>query len=209
MADALRHAVIFAHPREKSFTGAAADTYARAVEEKGHATIKRDLYRMGFDPRLQASELPFAPDFQPGPDVAAERALLDQCQVFAFFYPLWLDAPPAILKGYLERVFGFGFAYGDGRHSWVPRLKGRSMISFSFSGAPEAWLQKTGDLAAVQALFDTYFANLCGLTSLGHFHFGSITPGASEAFIAARLRDVAQTVNTIMGGKHDLDEHPA
>lgn len=191
--------MIFAHPREQSFTGSVADAYARAVEAKGHTICRRDLYRMGFDPCLKSSELPFAPDFQPGPDVAAERALLDQCQVFAFFYPLWLNTPPAILKGYLERVFGFGFAYGDGHHSWAPRLKGRSMVSFSFSGAPKAWLQKTGGLGAVQTLFDTYFAELCGLTSLGHFHFGDITPGASEPFIAARLRDVAQSVNTILG----------
>jgi NAD(P)H dehydrogenase (quinone) len=200
MGTALKHAVILAHPRAESFTGSVADSYIHAVEALGHNTQKRDLYRMGFDPRLKAAELPFAPDFAAGADVQAERVLLEQCQVFAFFYPLWLNAPPAILKGYLERVFGFGFAYGDGRHSaGAPRLTGRSLISFSSSGGPTAWLQKTGSLPAVEALFDTYFVELCGLGMLGHFHFGAITPGASDTFIAARLQEVSQIVGTAFG----------
>jgi len=202
MGDVLKHAVILAHPRVHSFTGSVADAYIRAVEALGHTTLKRDLYRMEFDPCLKAGELPFAPDFAPGADVQAERALLNQCQVFAFIYPLWLNTPPAILKGYLERVFGFGFAYGDGRHSAVaPRLTGRSLISLSSSGGPTAWLQKTGSLPAVEALFDTYFAELCGLGMLGHFHFGAITPGASDTFIAARLQEVSQIVGTAFGHK--------
>ena len=200
MGDALKHAVILAHPRAVSFTGAVAASYIRAVEALGHTTLTRDLYRMGFDPCLRAEELPFAPNFAPGADVQAERTLLEECQVFAFIYPLWLNAPPAILKGHLERVFGFGFAYGDGRHSAAaPRLTGRRLISFSSSGGPTAWLQKTGSLPAVEALFDTYFAELCGLDMLGHFHFGAITPGASDTFIAARLQEVSQIAGTAFG----------
>lgn len=190
----MKHAIIFAHPNAQSFTGAVAAAYQKAAEQLGHGAISRDLYRMGFDPLLKPSELPAGDKCLPAPDVAAERALLCDCDVFALVYPLWLNAPPAMMKGYLERVFGFGFAYGGSGHSSNPLLSGRRLISFSSSGAPLAWVRQTGAFDAIYKLFDGYFAELCGLTALGHVHFGGVVPGTSEDFVRARLEDVKKTV---------------
>lgn len=190
----MKHALVIARPGDRSFTASVAETYRRTVESLGQETVTRDLCRMGFDPRMAADEIPGAPQAAPRPDAAAERAILAGCDVFAFFYPFWLNAPPAMLKGYLERVFGFGFAYGSEGHSFNPLLKGRRMISFTSSGAPGDWLKKTGAMDAVQTLFDRYFAELCGLTLLDHIHFGGITPGASEFFVQARLGEVGEAV---------------
>jgi NAD(P)H dehydrogenase (quinone) len=195
----MQHAVIFCHPRANSFTASVADAYARAAAALGQKVVKRDLYGMGFDPCLKAGEMPLSTDFTPGGDVIKERAILADCDVFALVYPLWLNAPPAMLKGYLERVFGFGFAYGQNGHSYVPRLKGRSLISFSSSGAPKAWVEQGGGMTAIHTLFDRYFAELCGMTALDHVHFGGVTPGASEFFIQKQLDQVVQTVNTEFG----------
>jgi NAD(P)H dehydrogenase (quinone) len=195
----MKHALIIAHPKRRSFTGSMAGAYAQACKDLGHHVVMRDLYAIGFDPCLKASELPFEDSFQPGSDVIAERQLLGDCEVFAFFYPLWLNAPPAMLKGYLERVFGFGFAYGEGGRSYNPLLTGRNLISFSSSGAPAAWLEETGSLPAVRTLFDRYFARLCGMTVLDHLHIGNVTPGASQYFVQARLDDVNKIVNRHFG----------
>ena len=197
----MKHAVIIAHPRERSFTASAADSYAHACTLLSQEVVVRDLYRMDIDPRLKASELPFDESFRPGPDVLAERNLLKDCDVYAFFYPLWLNAPPAMVKGYLERVFGFGFAYGAGGRSYAPLLTGRKLISFSSSGAPSQWLEQTGSLGAVRTLFDNYFASLCGITMLEHVHAGGVTPGASAFFIQARLDEVRDTVNRHFGNR--------
>ena len=195
----MKQAVIFAHPAQQSFTASVAEAYVKACRALGHEVICRDLYKIGFDPCLKADEIPTSGSFQLAADVVAERSLLKSCDVFAFVYPLWLNTPPAILKGYLERVFGFGFAYGGGGHSYNPLLKGRKLISFSSSGAPAAWVKQTGALSAIRTLFDSYFAELCGMTSLQHVHFGSITPGASEFYIRANLEEVAKTVNLHFG----------
>lgn len=176
-----------------------AATYAQACADLGHSVVVRDLYSINFDPRLKAMELPFEGSFQPGCDVIAERNLLRDCDIFAFFYPLWLNAPPAIIKGYLERVFGFGFAYGAGGRSFNPLLRGRKLISFSSSGAPADWVEQSGSLPAVRALFDHYFAELCGMTVLDHVHVGNVTPGASPYFVRARLDDVQKIVNRHFG----------
>lgn len=190
----MKHAAIIAHPKFASFTGSVAATYARACTDLGHSVVVRDLYSIGFDPLLKAMELPVEESFQPGSDVIAERNLIRDCEVFAFFYPIWLNAPPAILKGYLERVFGFGFAYGAGGRSYTPLLAGRQLISFSSSGAPADWLEETGSLPALKTLFDQYFAKLCGMTILDHVHVGNVTPGASQYFVQARLNDVQKIV---------------
>lgn len=195
----MKHAIIIAHPRTSSFTASVADAYAEACKALGDSTVIRDLYRIGFDPCLKAGELPFADSFRPEPDVVIERGLLKDCGVFAFFYPLWLNTPPAIVKGYLERVFGFGFAYGADGHSYSPLLTGRKLISFSSSGAPLEWIKKTGALGAVQTLFDDCFADLCGMTALGHIHIGGVVPGASLSFVQARLHDVQIKVTEHFG----------
>src|SRR5258707_9590992 len=111
MSGSVRHAVIVAHPKPDSYTQAMASAYREAGLAGGHEVVFRDLYGMGFDPVLKEAEIPWSPHFAPADDVTAERAVLQDADVFAFFYPIWLNAPPAILKGYLERVFGTGFAY--------------------------------------------------------------------------------------------------
>lgn len=195
----MKHGVIFAHPRTSSFTAAVAETYVRAVKDCGDSVEIRDLYRIGFDPRLRPEEIPGGESFHPADDAVAERALLKDCNVFALIYPFWLNAPPAMMKGYLDRVFGFGFAYGGEGHSFNPLLTGRKLISFSSSGAPNQWVEQTGALAAEQTLFDRYFAALCGMTTLAHVHFGGVVPGASPAFVKARLGDVERTVTKHFG----------
>ena len=195
----MKHAIIFAHPNTSSFTGSVAGVYARAVQSLGHDVVVRDLYRMGFDPCLKPGEIPSEKPYGPEPDVVAERDMLKDVDVFVLVYPLWLYAPPAIMKGYMERVFGFGFAYGADGHSYNPLLSGRKLISFSSSGSPFAWVQQTGAFDAVRTLFDRYFADLCGMTVLDHVHFGPMRPGASVVYVQARLEEVRSTAVKFFG----------
>jgi NAD(P)H dehydrogenase (quinone) len=195
----MKHAVIFAHPNQKSFTASVAAAYTQAAEALGHDVVPRDLYRMHFDPRLQADELFFSDTFRPGPDVMVERKLLEDADVYALFYPLWLNTPPAILKGYLERVFGYGFAYGKNGRDAEPLLKGRKLITFSSSGAPFYWVKETGNFEAIKTLFDSHFAAVCGMEFIDHIHAGRIVPGIREDFVENWLNDVGNTVTRHFG----------
>ena len=188
----MKHAIIFAHPNERSFTESVARTYAQEARQAGHDVVVRDLYRMKFDPLLKTDELP-REQSKPAADVADERDILAQADIFVLVYPLWLNTPPAMMKGYLERVFGFGFAYGADGQSSNPLLKGRKLLAFSSSGAPAEWVTSTGAMGAIHTLFDNYFATLCGMTVLDHVHFGQVVPGASAYFVQARLAEVKST----------------
>jgi len=190
----MEHAVIAAHPIPRSFTMAVANAYCEAVRAKEQRAVLRDLYRMNFAPTLDADELPRGSGFTAGADVVDERAVLARVNVFVFVYPFWLNTQPAMMKGYIERVFGFGFAYGGTGAGNVPLLKGRRMISFTSSGAPTDWVISTGNFDAARKLFDEYFAAVCGLEVVDHIHFGGVVPGIRADVVGRHLARVRETV---------------
>ena len=123
-----------------------------------------------------------------------EQVILRDIDVFVLFYPFWLNAPPAMLKGYLDRVFGMGFAYGKGRSGNEPLLRGRKLLSFTASGAPTEWVMKTGALEAVRTLLDEHVAAVCGLQVGEHLHFGGIVPGIRGDVVARHQQSVRDLV---------------
>ena len=176
---AVKHAVIVAHPNADSFNLTMARTYKAAAERAGHRVELRDLYRIGFDPRLGDGEIPRPAGFKPADDVEAERATIGGADVFVFVYPLWFNSPPAMMKGYIERVFGMGFGYGPGGGGMEPLLRGKRMVSLSSSGAPKDWVVSGGAWDALRKLFDEHFSTVCGLSVVDHLHFGEIAPGVT------------------------------
>ncbi len=190
----MQHALIIAHPNPRSFVSSLALAYGEAAEGLGHKTIMRDLYGMAFDPCLKADEIPTSAGFAPRADVVGERVILRDIDVFALFYPFWLNAPPAMMKGYLDRVFGMGFAYGKGKSGSEPLLRGRRLISFTTSGAPTEWVMKTGAWEAVRTLFDEHVAAVCGMQVVDHVHFGGIVPGIRGDVVARHQQAVRDAV---------------
>jgi NAD(P)H dehydrogenase (quinone) len=195
----MKHAVVIAHPKAESLTCAAGSAYAEAATTLGHTVIVRDLYRMGFDACLKASEVATGGVVRFETDVLAERAALADVDVFCFVYPFWFNAPPAILKGYIDRVFSMGFGYAPGLGGTEPLLDGKKLISFSFSGAPEAWVRDTGAFQALTTLFDRHVAGVCGLQIVDHVHTGGITSDMTEEAVADVLAKVRASVRACFG----------
>jgi len=195
----MKHAVVIAHPVARSLTHSAGETYAEAVRALGHEACVRDLYAMGFDPCLKGPEIPHLRMPTPGPDVVEERARLQQVDVFAFIYPFWFNAPPAILKGYVDRVFSMGFGFGPVLGGTEPLLTGRKLISFSFSGAPDYWVQDTGALCDLTSLFDHHLARMCGLQVVDHVHTGGIAPNMRDDAVETVLVRVREVVGMRFG----------
>ena len=110
MSQTVKHAIIACHPAEDSFTLSVARRYDEAVRSHGHETVPRDLYRLGFDPVLREEER----HGEPAQDVTAEWALLGKVDVFVLVYPIWFGTPPAMLKGYIDRIFGAVRTFGQG-----------------------------------------------------------------------------------------------
>jgi NAD(P)H dehydrogenase (quinone) len=123
--------IVHAHPEANSFNSALAEA-ARAHFEKNGAEVKLlDLYAMNFDPvggkhdfkalqdpqyfKYQAEQLNACQQDTFADELKEHMALLEWCDVLIFNFPLWWFGLPAILKGWVDRVFAMGLVYGGGK----------------------------------------------------------------------------------------------
>lgn len=98
--------VVYCHPKEGSFTSAVRDLVVSKLEHAGAETRVVDLYQRGFSPILTAQELDLYEDATKNTEPVAEDVEnLKWCDTLIFVYPTWWYGLPAILKGWLDRVF--------------------------------------------------------------------------------------------------------
>lgn len=196
-----KHAVIVSHPDPDSFTMSVARTYCAAVEARGQVAVLRDLYRMNFDPVLKASERPGAEPFTPAADVASELDQLAGTAAFVLVYPIWFGTPPAILKGYIERVLGAGTTVETISRRLQnpphPLLGGKQLLSFSSSGASQRWLEGQGQLSSLRTIIDGYLARAFWMSTPEHVHFESIHEEIAEEDVRAHLTKVSEQANAM------------
>jgi NAD(P)H dehydrogenase (quinone) len=190
--NSVKHVIIFAHPNPASFNGSVATAYSNALQERGHYVVVRDLYKMGFDPCLKLGEIPGPHGFTPQPDVVAERLLLADADAFAFVSPLWFNAAPAILKGYVDRVFGMGFGYLPVTGGTKPNLSGRPLTCFTSSEAGDQDVRSAGSIEALEMIFERHLAAVCGLAMQDHVHFAGVVPEMGDETVTAMLERVRQ-----------------
>lgn len=188
-----RHAVILCHPDPASFNRSIADTYCAEVERHGQEAVLRDLYAMNFDPVLKAQERPTISDFATSPDVDQELAILRGCDMFVLVYPIWFGTPPAMMKGYVERVLGSGVdPKAMKARSATSFLAGKRLLSFTTSATSAPWLSEQGEWLALRQLFDHYLTNAFAMQPDEHVHFAGIVPDMEARWIEQHLYDVRQ-----------------
>jgi NAD(P)H dehydrogenase (quinone) len=188
-----RHAVILAHPDPDSFNAAAARTYCEAVQTLGQDAVLRDLYRLAFDPVLKPSEQPRPDRYVMSNDVASELAVIEKADVFVLIYPIWFGAPPAILKGYIDRVLGAGFDYGSIRERARHRfMSGKQLLSISTSGNSIQWLDEQGAWISMRAVFGQYLARSFSMAESEHLHLSNIVDNMTERHVKEELYRVSE-----------------
>jgi NAD(P)H dehydrogenase (quinone) len=169
----MHHLIVVAHPAENSFTIALARAFAGELLTRGHSVKFLDLYRARFNPVLSARELSEGPD----PDAVAAQEDIRRADVLTLVYPLWWLSMPAMLKGYIDRVFSYGFAYESGEEGVHGLLKDKQAVLITLSAAPLARFYASGAWNAVQLLQEAHMLRNPGFQLLEHLHFDEIEPG--------------------------------
>jgi NAD(P)H dehydrogenase (quinone) len=176
----MKHLVVAAHPAADSFTMGLAHAYATELEQLGHSQRTYDLYRMGFNPVLAAHELaPASVDHPISADVVQAQDDIRGADVLTVLYPLWWLSMPAMMKGYIDRVFARGFAYESHNGIVHGLLSGKKSVLITVSGAPLPLLVQSGNWNAVQVLQDTHIFRSAGFELLEHLHFDEVVPHLS------------------------------
>jgi putative NADPH-quinone reductase len=97
---------VYAHPLEQSFTAAVRDRAVGALTKAGHDVDLLDLYGDNFDPYLDAEEWsPDTPHAEDRPELSGLIERLRRAEWLVFVYPTWFGGVPAMLKGWLDRVW--------------------------------------------------------------------------------------------------------
>lgn len=185
-----RHIVVRCHPEQEGFNASIARAYCAEVRQHGHAAFVRDLYSIGFDPVLKSVERP-GMAFRQMPDVANELEIIGGADVFVLIYPIWFGGPPAMLKGYIERVLGTGAMPLQFKQEVATGVLSRKrLVSFTSSATDEHWLATQGQLESLISGFDRYIEHGFAMRPSQHFHFGSITSGMEPEVIERHLHEV-------------------
>ncbi len=109
--------IVYCHPSDDSFTRHMRDAFIRGIEDSGNEYIISDLYKMDFDPNMTEQEYLRDAYYRTEPDVAddvlAEQEKINSSDAIVFIYPVFWTEAPAKLVGWFDRVWSYGFAYGD------------------------------------------------------------------------------------------------
>jgi len=111
--------IVYCHPSDDSLTRHIRDNFIRGLESAGHSYIFSDLYKMDFNTDISEAEYLreayYRQDLPVPNDVKGEQEKINTCDAIAFIYPVFWSEAPAKLVGWFDRVWTYGFAYGDNR----------------------------------------------------------------------------------------------
>jgi NAD(P)H dehydrogenase (quinone) len=207
--DPIRHVVVLGHPTAGSFNHQVADAYCETVRACGQEAMLRDLYATGFDPLLKPAERrdPHSPTSST--DVIAELAALENVRALVFVYPVWFGAPPAIIKGYVDRVLGAGFGVREVRFGVAhPLLAGARLITFSSSATTTPWLRDRGHISLQQA-FDNYLTAVFAMREARRIHYDAIVEGLDERSVREKIEATREEAVRICATLDEEREHRA
>jgi putative NADPH-quinone reductase len=185
--------LILGHQRQGSFCHAIAQTAIDQFQAAGHKVISHDLYAEQFDPVLPHAEID--KDALPSPVVRRHCDELQQADGYVVVHPNWWGQPPAILKGWIDRVLRQGVAYDFGPAGGViPHLAGKTAVVLTTSNTPrDIELELFGD--PLENLWKNCIFGFCGVRSFWRRNFQPIvlsTPQQRSDWLG-EVRQLIQT----------------
>ena len=187
----MKHLIIYAHPNPESFNHAILERVEKALKDAGQSCEVRDLYALKFNPALDRKDLDLLLEGKTEKKVEAEQRYIKEADVLIFIYPIWWFGMPAIIKGYIDRVFAQGFAFSMDGERLTGLLKGKKAIIINTTGAPRDLLVRMGYEDAMKKTADIGIFEFCGMEVAAHKYFYAV-PDADEASRKQMLDGIAK-----------------
>lgn len=152
--------VVLGHQHQGSFCHAIAQTAIEQLQSVGHEVLYHDLYAEGFDPILPHEEVPKAAPLDPVVQKHCEE--VRAAEGYVIVHPNWWGQPPAILKGWIDRVFRQGVVYEFGPNGVNELLRGKRALVITTSNTPrDVELNVFSD--PLENLWKTVIFGMCGV----------------------------------------------
>ncbi|QGG54416.1 NAD(P)H oxidoreductase [Paenibacillus sp. B01] len=183
--------IVTAHPRSGSLTFAVTERFKQGLLDAGHSAEVLDLHRSGFDPVLREED---EPDWSNGSkkysaEAEAEMERMRRHDALAYIFPIWWYGLPAMLKGYIDRVWNYGFAYG------ASKLPHQRVLWIGLAAATQEQFRKRG--------FDEMIGHQL---NVGLAHYSGIAESRLEILYDTLSSDQAY-MEKLLDDAHELGVH--
>ena len=164
----MNYLIVYAHPNKLSFNHALKETAVKFLTEKGCNVEIRDLYEISFNPVLSSSDFITFSEGKVPDDIKKEQDYITKADKIIFISPIWWTSFPAILKGYFDRIFSYGFAYLYENHEARGLLSGKEALFISTTGTPYDIYKVRGYHNSLEMLQDEGILKFSGFKTLEH-----------------------------------------
>lgn len=166
--------IVYANYKNHSLNFAIKDILAETLHKNGHEVVVRDLYNIRFNPVLTKADLESIDKNIYPVDIMEEQRYIQRADMLFFVYPIWWSGMPAILKGYIERVFVDGFAFSYNQGIPKPLLTGKKAMLFNTTGS-KIVLSTDEERQALSLITEKSIFNFCGIDVVGHHYFHAVS----------------------------------
>jgi NAD(P)H dehydrogenase (quinone) len=167
----MKHLIIYAHPNQQSLNHHLKQALTEHLWDSGQEVVVRDLYQLNFSPILSLEDMKDQRAGKVAPDVKQEQDYILWADHITFIYPIWWTGMPAIMKGYIDRVFSYGFAYRYDQGIQKGLLTGKQTTIINTHGKSKAEYESIGMDKALSLTSDKGIFSYCGLEINRHFFF--------------------------------------
>lgn len=176
----MKAVVIYAHPNPVSFVAAVVTVVEEELLNKGVEVRIKDLYGMNFNPVLSEEDFRGYHTGNLIQDIKQEQDDIAWADIVVMVAPVWWYSVPAMLKGYIDRVFSLGFAYEYTSNGPRGMLTGKKGLLITTSGADEKTAKATGMLDAIE---DSLGKGLFGFSGFAEHRYKNLfaVPTVSDA----------------------------
>lgn len=174
-------------PSPQRLCAALADAYARGAKAAGHEVERLDVGSQTFE-LIRSYQDFISPDL--APDIAKAQDAISRAEHLVIIHPLWLGAAPALMKGFFEQVFRYGYALSEPQAPMLSLLTGRSARLIVTMGMPAAAFRLLFGAHGVKS-FERGILWITGVRPVRHTFFGGVN-GKADKKIAAWLKTVEQ-----------------
>jgi NAD(P)H dehydrogenase (quinone) len=185
----MKHLIVIAHPNPESFGGSLVKELYNHLINKGDEAHIRNLYQTGFNPVLSSEDFSSLADNRTPKDIKTEQEYIKWADHVIFVYPVWWGGMPAILKGYIDRVFAEGFAYeytANGVNGLLSPRKGSVICT---TGESSENYKKVHD--AMRVISSEVIFKFVGMEPYKQLFYGAV-PSVSNEVRASYIQNVKE-----------------
>lgn len=176
----MKHLIIYAHPSKDSLNHHLKQTVEQTLAKSGHEVLIRDLYQLNFNPTLSITDIAGQRKGEVAEDVKREQEFISWADHITFIYPIWWTGLPAIMKGYIDRVFSYGFAYCYDKGIQKGLLSGKQVTIINTHGKSYEEYENIGMNKALTLTSDIGIYAYCGFQINQHLFFDKADNATAE-----------------------------